>query len=96
MTNTTLSVIYIILLIIGVIMIIRSIHNTTNNPLTCNSEKIIYRYIPRSFDEEQTEPVYVSDIFRSMFEQSSPWIISINEIDHKKYDEINKFFISQS
>lgn len=30
--------------------------------------KIEYRYIPRTFKEEQEEPVYASDIYSNMFE----------------------------
>lgn len=35
-------------------------------------EKIIeYRYVPRTFEEEQKEPVMVMDLFSKMFQQSS-------------------------
>jgi len=90
MNNST--IIIFVLLIIGFIFIVIGI---IRNQQMCTREKIIYRYIPRTFDEEQNEPVYASDVFRTMFSQSSPWIISVNEIDNKKYDEINRFFISQ-
>lgn len=42
--------------------------------------KVEYRYIPRTFDEEQLEPVYVSEIFSNLFSQSSPWIMSVRRI----------------
>lgn len=58
-------------------------------------QKVIYRYIPRTFEEDQEEPVYVSDIFNKMFTQPSPWVGSVNEIDYEKVKEINQFFVSQ-
>lgn len=67
----------------------------TKNEANCPEQKVIYRYIPRTFDEEQEEPVYVSDIFNKMFSQPSPWVGSVNEIDTEKVKEINKFFVSQ-
>ena len=62
----------------------------------CPSEKIVYRYIPRSFEESQNEPVYVSDIFKTMFSQSSPWVNSMGSYDRNKQEQINQYFISQS
>lgn len=67
----------------------------TRNVSKCPEQKIIYKYIPRTFEEEQDEPVYVSDIFQTMFSQSSPWVISMNAIDTRKNEEINKYFVSQ-
>lgn len=57
--------------------------------------KIEYRYIPRTFEEEQEDPVYPSEIFETMFSQPSPWIISVRSYDQKKTEEINQYFISQ-
>lgn len=58
-----------------------------------NQEKIIYRYIPRTFEEEMNEPVY--DIFNTMFNQPSTWIGEVSDLDTRKREQINKFFISQ-
>lgn len=66
------------------------------NNMQCTSAQIIYRYVPRSFDEEQEEPVYVSDIFKSMFVNPDPWIQSTTSYDTRKTEEINKYFISQA
>jgi hypothetical protein len=82
----------VFLLLIGVIMIIiESVRTHTK----CPREKIIYRYIPRSFEEEQEEPVYVSDIFKTMFTQASPWAADTNDVDTRKREVINNFGISQ-
>ena len=63
---------------------------------TCKEKVIEYRYLPRTFEEEQSQPVYVSDIFKTMFSNQSPWLFSIQNNDKKKTEEMNKFFISQS
>lgn len=56
---------------------------------------IEYRYIPRTFVDEQLEPVMVSQIFSNMFSQPSPWIVSIRETDVKKQEKINQYFVNQ-
>lgn len=84
---TTLTIIFfgLLLMIIGL----------TRNSVSCPQQQIIYRYIPRTFEEEQEAPVYPSEIFKTMFTQQSPWIGSINDIDTRKKESINKYFISQ-
>lgn len=66
------------------------------NSQQCPQPKIIYRYLPRTFEEEQNEPVYPSDIFKTMFTQDSPWVRSMNSIETRKQEAINKYFISQN
>jgi hypothetical protein len=58
-------------------------------------EKIIYRYIPRTPQEEMKQEIFPSDIFESMFTQPSPWIDSVNDLDARKTSDINKYFVSQ-
>jgi hypothetical protein len=60
-----------------------------------NKNTIIYRFIPKTFEEEQMYPVYPSDIFETMFSQPSPWIMSIREYDRRKQENINQYFINQ-
>lgn len=57
--------------------------------------RVNYRYIPRTFEEEQEDPISVSDIFEIMFSQPSPWISSVRIYDREKQEKINKYFISQ-
>mgnify|MGYP001410005775 CR=1 FL=1 len=45
----------------------------------CPKKKVIYRYIPRSFEDEQDEPVPLKTIFGKMFDNPSPWINSFTE-----------------
>ena len=57
--------------------------------------KIIYRYIPRTFEEEQQFPPPVSDVFETMFSQPSPWVTSMRDLDFRKQENINRYFVSQ-
>lgn len=63
----------------------------------CPENKIIHRYIPRTFKEEQDEPVMVSDIFKTMFSQPDIWSIGIAQSDENilETNEKNKYYISQ-
>lgn len=82
----------ILMMFIGVLFIVVSLVKTSDK---CPDAKIVYRYVPRTYDEEQNEPVYPSDIFRTMFTQQSPWIRSIEGLDMKKRESMNNYFISQ-
>jgi hypothetical protein len=63
--------------------------------LVDHKPEIEYRYIPRTFAEEQMEPVYVSEIFETMFSQPSPWIMSVRSYDQRKQEKVNAYFVSQ-
>ncbi len=84
--------ILILLIVLGVIFIIIDLVKTET---VCPPNKIIYRYIPRTFDEEQNAPAFVTDIFKTMFTQPSPWINSVDSIYYRHKEDVNKFFISQ-
>lgn len=85
--------ILVILLFIGLMFIIIDIVKSMNK---CEPSKIIYKYIPRTFEDEQNNPVMVSDIFKVMFSQPSPWVNTLKSYDEEKRDKINNFFISQA
>ena len=57
--------------------------------------KVIYRYMPRSPQDELALPVFPSDIFETMFTQPTPWIASQNYLNKKRTEQLNKNFISQ-
>ena len=82
----TSKFIMLILIFIGVLFITISM---VQSSAQCPEPKIIYRYLPRTFEEVSNEPVYVSDIFKTMFTQQSPWIRSVqnfsNSIVRKQY-----------
>jgi hypothetical protein len=84
--------ILIILIFLGILCIAIELSRVENED---KKEKVIYRYIPRTFEEDQENPIYVSDIFDKMFNQPSPWVTSVNEIDRKKQEEVNRYFVSQ-
>jgi hypothetical protein len=67
----------------------------SKNEVSKCEKKIIYKYIPRTLEEEETEPIFVSQIFYPMFTQPSVWIDSIYEDDKRKTEALNKYFISQ-
>ena len=85
--------IIILIIFLGILLITIEITRTSKK---CPSEKIIYRYIPKTFEQEQKEPAYVSDIFKTLFNQPSPWIRSVDNMTIKKKENINKYFVSQS
>jgi hypothetical protein len=61
----------------------------------CPPPKIEYRYIPRTFEQDQDNPVKVSQLYHTMFTQPTPWIREMIE-NPSKNSEINRYFISQS
>lgn len=80
------------MIVLGIICVIIELVRTEQ---ICQKNKIIYRYIPRTLDEELDSPAYATDVFRTMFEQPSPWIKSIDNMTLRKREDVNQFFISQ-
>ena len=87
------ELIIILILVMGFIFLYIDQHKRLTQQR--QPEKIIYRYIPRTPDQEMKEEIFPSDIFQTMFSQPSPWINSVNDLDARKGDEINKYFVSQ-
>lgn len=83
-----------LILFIGILLVIVEIVKIDAG-LSQKGPHIIYRYIPRTFEEEQEDPIPVSDIFETLFSQPSPWVDSIRSYDREKQEGINKYFISQ-
>jgi hypothetical protein len=86
-------IIIILILIMGFIFLYIDQHKRLTQQR--QPEKIIYRYIPRSPQQEMSEEIFPSDIFETMFTQPSPWIESVNDLDARKSAQINKYFVSQ-
>jgi len=57
--------------------------------------KIEYRYIPRTPEDEMLQPIYVSEIFSSLFAHPSAWILSVRDYDMRKQEKVNAYFVSQ-
>lgn len=82
------KVLLLILLLFGILLIIMEFIKTT---YTCPTEKVIYKYIPKTFVQQQEEPVYVSDIFTSMFTQPDAWLGNTVDLDTRKRGNYNYF-----
>ena len=82
----------LMLFILGVILVTASISKSVGEK---SRERIIYRYLPRTLAEEQEEPAMVSEIFATMFTQPSTWIGGMNDLDTRKKEGINQYFVSQ-
>jgi hypothetical protein len=59
-----------IIFILGVILITMGF---TRMYFKKDNSQVIYKYIPRSFQEDQENPPPLSDLFGDMFEKAEPW-----------------------
>lgn len=87
-----MKTIVVLLLFTGILLIIIDLVRSAQK---CPQQQIIYRYIPRTFNEEQNEQALPSQIFKAMFSQPSPWIGQINDIDINRKESVDNFFASQ-
>jgi len=85
---------FIILFIVGMILLTVYFMSKAEISQKCD-QKIIYKYLPRTLEEEQTEPIYVTQIFKTMFTQPSVWIDSTYQDTIRRTEQINKYYISQ-
>ena len=60
---SSVTIIMQIIFIIGLLFVIINLVKTYN---PCPAPKVIYRYVPRTFIEEQENPVPLDDIFYAM------------------------------
>lgn len=81
----------ILIFLIGLILIYLTLQIESKK---CPPPKIEYRFIPRTFTEEQESPIKASEIFKSMFEKPTPFLGRALGRDTTKSD-INRNFISQ-
>jgi hypothetical protein len=87
-----LKLILLIMVFIGIIFIAI---NIVQDSFKCQEKQIIYRYIPRTFDEEQEDPAYVSDVLKSMWSHKSPWIYSVADIEINKQASMRDFIATR-
>lgn len=67
----------IIMMLIFIVSIMLVYEMTRINTLSkCPKPITEYRYISRTFKEEQDDPVPLDDIFKPMFSNISPWMMS--------------------
>ena len=84
--------IIVLLIFFGILLMTISITKNLNNH---NEKEIVYKYIEKPQTSLNSFTEFPSDIFDSMFEESSPWVQSINELDDKQLDLIKKYHVSQ-
>lgn len=53
--------------------------------------RVEYKFIPRTFKEEQENPVRVSDVFSGMFSEPSPWVYNEDNVTNKLGRRDNPF-----
>lgn len=61
----------VILIFASILMITYHISNKNR----CPKNTVQYKYIPRTFKEEQDDPTYVSEILGNMFTDPTVWLI---------------------
>lgn len=78
--------------LVGLAMIGLAIYQQMNQP----TPQIEYRYVPRTFSQDQDNPVLVSQLFSNMFSEPSLWVGGF-DIDGNvsKHRAINRYFITQ-
>ena len=77
----------IVIFLIGLILIIIDL---TKMNTKCSTKDVIYKYIPRTFEEEQNNPVFIDEIFGSMFKNKSPWVGSFTNTDTIHKDDLSQ------
>lgn len=80
----------LIMLFVGVALITLVIKNEKKCPVP----KVEYRFVPRTFKEEQESPIKASEIFEGMFEKPTPFLDRTSGRKITK-NNINRNFISQ-
>jgi len=78
----------LVLLMVGIIMIVVGYNRQF---LVCPNPKIEYRYIPRTFYDEQLTGGTVMKQFSSMFADENPWIVD-RKIKREKENIYSEFF----
>lgn len=88
-----MNVLLLVLLLTGFVFIAIGFVKANRN---CPPRKVEYRFVPRTFVEEQESPVPVTDIFAKMFFESTPFISHSTRPlpPPTQIRDINKYFIS--
>ena len=84
---------FIIILMTGIILLV--VYFLSLSTSSAGEPTIIYKYLPRTVEQEETDPMFVSQIFKTMFTQPSVWIDSIYENNTPRKEVQNKYFLSQ-
>lgn len=79
--------IIIFLFCFGVILIIHSLYEQKYEALKDNT-RVEYRFIPRTYYEEQLANTPVTSLYKNMFDKESPWFernVSLAKNPKKRY-----------
>lgn len=66
-----MKLLVIVLFVIGITLVLNGYYRNT---MKCEPARIVYRYIPKTFAQEQLDSVKVSDIFQPMFRDADPGV----------------------
>jgi hypothetical protein len=83
----------LLIFIIGIVFITISLTKAYNH---CPPRQTVYRYVPRTFIEDQENPVPLDDLFYSMFNDPSAYVASV-DVTRRRQDlgrNLNKYYIS--
>ena len=78
----------LLILIIGVIFITLGYNNSTKK---CPPKEIEYRFIPRTFYDEQMTPTNIKDIFSDLFNGQDNWLNRYNPTQENDFNWQNFF-----
>ena len=68
--------IILFLFVVGLVMVVSGYHKQNQE---IPPPKVVYKYIPKTFEEEQNNPIKVSQFFSDMFEKPTPWHNSLSD-----------------
>ena len=90
----TFTIIMRIIFIVGLLLVLVAVVRAYTK---CEPPTTVYRYVPRTFIEEQENPVPLDDIFYEMFNNPTPWVASV-DVERKKNDigeNLNRYYVTQ-
>lgn len=64
-----MKLLVIVLFVIGITLVLNGYYR---NNMRCPAERIVYRFIPKTLEDESASSVKVSDIFQPMFRGADP------------------------
>ena len=78
----------LILFFIAVICIVYSLTKSYNK---CPKPKIEYRYINKTFDQQQSTPLELNKVFGPLFNGPSPWVgYSLEDSEMSDFENISQ------
>lgn len=85
-------IIFVLVIVIASLMLINAVMQTKYD----KKIKVVYRYVPKKYIDQQYEDNYANDLFKNLFTTTSPWLVdSVRYRDEAKMETVNKYFVSQ-